>query len=229
MDNVGGKTINVRAFNIDFKGFRSFRKYSLLSRKEVIFVSTRQNIIRKCTCFFLAICCGVFLLLALSACDEANMPINNNSNSSVERAPKISEQVNKFLKEHNLTLADKPGWVPSEILNYSNGIDEALENKLKDNIKGYITSIEDGKVEINEVEWISNTNEDSGFDILDSSPDTVQYLLSEDVEVWILTEMVYIQIPLQDLKPYLAKFNHTLWNIGVKEDKITTLIEQYVP
>lgn len=143
--------------------------------------------------------------------------------------PEMNERVSKFFQEHNLTLADKPGWVPSKILDYSDRTDEEFNNKLKNNITGYIVSIHDDKIGINEVTWISNVNEDGGFKIVDSSPEVIQYQLAQDVEVWVLTEMVHIQIPLQDLKSYIEKYEYTLWNVGVKEGKVITLIEKYVP
>lgn len=143
--------------------------------------------------------------------------------------PKMNEQVSEFLREHNLTLADKLGWTPSKILDYTDRTDEKFNNKLDDNIKGYIVSIDDDKIGINEVTWISNVNEDSGLRILDPSPEVIQYPMAQDVEVWVLTEMVHIQIPLQDLKSYIEKYEYTLWNVGVKEGKVITLIEQYVP
>lgn len=143
--------------------------------------------------------------------------------------PEMNERVSKFFQEHNLTLADKPGWVPSKILDYSDRTDEEFNNKLKNNITGYIVSIHDDKIGINEVTWISNVNEDSGLRILDPSPEVIQYPMAQDVEVWVLTEMVHIQIPLQDLKSYIEKYEYTLWNVGVKEGKVITLIEKYVP
>jgi len=192
-------------------------------------MSTQQNIIKKYTCCFFVFIFSVFLCSTLPACNTVSTPPNSTSNSSAKTAPKMNEQVSKFLREHNLTLADKPGWTPSKILDYTDRTDEKFNNKLDDNIKGYIIYIDDDKIGINEVTWISNTNEDSGFKILDPSPEVIQYPLAQDVEVWVLTEMVHIQIPLQDLKSYIEKYEYTLWNIGVKEGKVITLIEQYVP
>ncbi|SFQ23627.1 hypothetical protein SAMN05444406_11951 [Caldicoprobacter faecalis] len=193
-------------------------------------MSILQNIIkRKCICYFFIFLCSVLLCTMLSACSTGSTSPNSASYSSTNPSSEMNEQVRKFLREHNLTLADKPGWIPSDILDYSDYTDEMFDNKLKDNIKGYITSIDEDEIGINEVIWISNTNRDSGFEILDPSPDIIRYPLAQDVEVWVLTEMVHIQIPLRDLKSYVEKYEHTLWNIGVEEGKIITLIEQYVP
>jgi hypothetical protein len=192
-------------------------------------MSTRQNIIKKYMCCFFVFLFSVFLCSTLSACNTISTPPNSTSNSQAKPTPKMNEQVSEFLHEHNLTLADKPGWVPSKILDYSDRTDEEFNNKLKNNITGYIVSIHDDKIGINEVTWISNVNEDGGFKIVDSSPEVIQYQLAQDVEVWVLTQMVHIQIPLQDLKSYIEKYEYTLWNVGVKEGKVITLIEKYVP
>ncbi|MBZ4665227.1 MAG: hypothetical protein JG770_480 [Mahella sp.] len=192
-------------------------------------MSTSQNIIKKYMRRLFVFLFTVFLGSTLLACNTISTPPNSTSNSQENPTPKMNEQVSEFLREHNLTLADKPGWIPSEILDYSDRTDERFNNKLNDNIKGYIVSIDDDKIGINEVTWISNTDEDSGFKIEDPSPEVIQYPLAQDVEVWVLTEMVHIQVPFQDLKPYIEKYEYTLWNIGVKEGKVITLIEQYVP
>lgn len=188
-----------------------------------------QNIIKKYTGYFFVFLFSIFLCLTLSACNTISTPPYSTSNSPAKSAPKMNKQVSEFLREHGLTLADKPGWTPSKILDYSDRTDEKLNKKLDNNIKGYIISINDDRIGVNEVTWISNTNEDSGFKILDPSPEVIQYPLAKEVEVWVLTETVHIQIPLQDLKSYIEKYEYTLWNIGVKEGKVITLIEQYVP
>ena len=192
-------------------------------------MSTCQNIIKKYMYCFFVFLFSVFLCSTLPACNTISTSPNSTSNSQAKPMPKMNEQVSEFLREHNLTLADKLGWTPSKILDYTDRTDEKFNNKLDDNIKGYIVSIDDDKIGINEVTWISNVNEDSGLRILDPSPEVIQYPMAQDVEVWVLTEMVHIQIPLQDLKSYIEKYEYTLWNVGVKEGKVITLIEQYVP
>lgn len=189
---------------------------------------TCPNIIKKYMYCFFVLLCSIFLCSMLPACSTISTSPNSTSNSQGTPTPKMNEQVSEFLREHNLTLADKSGWVPSQILDYTDRTDGKLDN-FDDEINAYIIYIDDDKIGLNEVIWISDMQEESGFKIVDPSPEVIQCPIAQDVEVWVLTEMVHIKIPLEDLKSYVEKFDYALWNVEVKEGKVTALMERYVP
>jgi hypothetical protein len=122
-------------------------------------------------------------------------------------------------------------WIPSQILDYD---EESNHSEETDNaaIKWYIVSAGNNTIEVNEVEWVLDSNEPNGFRIDDASAETKSYPLSDDAGVWLMYESAPLyRIPVSDLASYIHSQygNDTLWNFKLRDDKVTLLTQQYLP
>ena len=106
---------------------------------------------------------------------------------------------------------------------------------------GYITKIEKSEITVNHVRWISHLDDEwddswteNGYDmfyILDDSETDLQHTIAEDCEIWILHNYSYphYQISFDDLITYIDMTNwDILWRFEIVDEKIITIVEQYV-
>ena len=105
---------------------------------------------------------------------------------------------------------------------------------------GYITKIEESEITINHVRWITSEdkewddswNSPNGFHILDDSGADIQHTIADDCEIWMLHNHVYpsYQISFEDMLTYIEMTSwDILWRFEIKDGKIITIYEQYLP
>lgn len=169
------------------------------------------------------------LMLILSACDQYAWQSVPSSASTNTRAPNQSFPMSAdgFQNQYHVTL----DWSPSEILDYADDYAK-ISGSMDNNIKWYITQVNDGSVEVNEVEWVLDESRPNGFRLDDVSPQAKTHSLTDDTGIWLLIDSSqFYRIPVSDLQTYLGTElgRQTLWNFKLQDGVIMLLAQQYMP
>lgn len=120
------------------------------------------------------------------------------------------------------------GWEPTEILGYAKRDLNLPYNAIEKSRLSIVSKSQDRLV-VNVLEW--DTERNSAYSLSRSSSKTKSYLISDDAEVWLKFANGYFRIPKSDLDTYIKTVfgRSDLWAYAIKDGKIISLIEQYVP
>ena len=180
-------------------------------------------------CLVILIC-----LVFLVSCQESekNMDANLPSpgvNEESEAKSSMNDFTEEFLEKYADYFSDK--WTPDKILDYKeDGMIDISQSEPM--ILGYIQKLDKDMIVVDEIEWVLDNNEPNGFRIENDTDEAVEYQLAKSCEIWILADSaIAFRVPISDFKAYMNVYgdDYSIWNISLKDGKIDTIYQQYLP